>query len=56
MAKLSISIPDDLKELLESRAESEKVPVSHVVSDALKAYFKSMMWYGRMTSIQKGGD
>jgi len=39
LAKLSISIPDDLKELLEARAESEKMPVSHVVSDALKAYF-----------------
>lgn len=39
MAKLSISIPDELKQLLEDRAETDKVPVSHVVSEALKAYF-----------------
>lgn len=39
MAKLSISIPDDLKVQLDERADSENVPVSHVVTDALKAYF-----------------
>lgn len=39
LAKLSISIPDDLKELLDARSESENVPVSHLVTDALRAYF-----------------
>ena len=39
LAKLSISIPDELKEQLEARAESEKMPVSHVVTEALKAFF-----------------
>jgi len=39
LAKLSISIPDELKQLLEDRAETDKVPVSHVVSEALRAYF-----------------
>lgn len=39
LAKLSISIPDELKDQLEARAESEKVAVSHVVSEALRTYF-----------------
>lgn len=39
MAKLSISIPDELKELLDDRADKEHVPVSHVVSEALRQYF-----------------
>jgi len=39
LAKLSISIPDDLKALLDARSESENVPVSHLVTDALRAYF-----------------
>ena len=39
MAKLSISIPDELKELLDERADKEHVPVSHVVSEALRQYF-----------------
>ena len=39
MAKLSISIPDDLEQLLEERAAAEKLPVSQVVSKALRAYF-----------------
>lgn len=40
MAKLSISIPEELKELLDERAESDQVPVSHVVSEALRKYFE----------------
>ena len=39
MAKLSISIPDELKVQLDERADAEHVPVSHVVTEALKAYF-----------------
>ena len=39
MAKLSISIPDELKVHLDERAEAEHVPVSHVVTEALRAYF-----------------
>ena len=39
LAKLSVSIPDDLKELLDARSESENTPVSHLVTDALRAYF-----------------
>ena len=39
MAKLSISIPDELKVQLDERADAENVPVSHVVTEALKAYF-----------------
>jgi hypothetical protein len=39
LAKLSVSIPDDLKELLDARSESENTPVSHLVADALRAYF-----------------
>ena len=39
LAKLSVSIPDDLKELLDARSESEGTPVSHLVTDALRAYF-----------------
>ncbi len=39
MAKLSISIPDELKGQLDERADAENVPVSHVVTEALKAYF-----------------
>lgn len=40
MAKLSISIPEELKELLEERATADQVPVSHVVSEALRKYFE----------------
>jgi len=40
VAKLSISIPDDLKELLTERADAEHVPVSQIVSDALRSYFE----------------
>lgn len=39
LAKLSISIPDELKDQLEARAESEKVAVSHVVTEALRSFF-----------------
>ena len=39
MAKLSISIPDELKELLDERADKDHVPISHVVSEALRQYF-----------------
>jgi len=39
LAKLSISIPDELKVQLDERADAENVPVSHVVTEALKAYF-----------------
>ena len=39
MAKLSISIPDELKEKLDERSDAEGVTVSHMVADALKAYF-----------------
>lgn len=39
MAKLSISIPEELKDLLDERAEADQVPVSHVVSEALRSYF-----------------
>ena len=39
MAKLSISIPDQLKELLDQRAANDQVPVSYVVSEALRSYF-----------------
>lgn len=36
---------------------SQYIPRGHYTkSDALKAYFKSMMWYGRMTFILKGLD
>lgn len=40
MAKLSISIPEELKELLDERAEADQVPVSQVVSQALRKYFE----------------
>ena len=40
MAKLSISIPEELRELLEERATADQVPVSHVVSEALRRYFE----------------
>ena len=40
MAKLSISIPEELRELLEERATTDQVPVSHVVSEALRKYFE----------------
>ena len=39
LAKLSISIPDDLKELLDEKAGTDQVPVSYVVSEALRSYF-----------------
>lgn len=39
MAKLSISIPDELKAQLDERSEAEGVTVSHMVADALRAYF-----------------
>ena len=39
MAKLSISTPDELKAQLDERSEEEGVTVSHMVADALKAYF-----------------
>lgn len=39
MAKLSISIPDELKELLDGKARADQVPVSSVVSEALRSYF-----------------
>ena len=39
MAKLSISIPDELKAQLDERSDSEGVTVSHMVADALRAYF-----------------
>lgn len=39
MAKLSISIPDELKELLDGKARADQVPVSYVVSEALRSYF-----------------
>lgn len=39
VAKLSISIPEELKDLLDERAEADQVPVSHVVSEALRSYF-----------------
>ena len=39
MAKLSISIPDELKELLDGKARADQVPVSYVVSEALRGYF-----------------
>ena len=39
MAKLSISIPDELKAELDERSDAEGVTVSHMVADALKAYF-----------------
>jgi hypothetical protein len=36
---------------------TQYIPRGHYTrSDALKAYFKSMMWYGRMTFILKGLD
>lgn len=40
MAKLSISIPDDLKAQLDERAGAEHVAVSQVVSNALRSYFE----------------
>ena len=40
MAKLSISIPEELKELLDERAEADQVPVSQVVAEALRRYFE----------------
>ena len=40
MAKLSISIPEELKELLDERAAADQVPVSQVVSEALRRYFE----------------
>ncbi len=39
LAKLSISIPDELKDLLDERAGADQVPVSYVVSEALRSYF-----------------
>ncbi len=39
MAKLSISIPDELKALLDEKAGDDQVPVSYVVSEALRSYF-----------------
>jgi hypothetical protein len=39
LAKLSISIPDELKLQLDERADAENVPVSHVVTEALRAFF-----------------
>jgi predicted transcriptional regulator len=41
VAKLSISIPDELKVQLDERADAENVPVSHVVTEALRAFFGS---------------
>jgi hypothetical protein len=36
---------------------SQYVPRGHYTqSDILKSYFKSMMWYGRMAFLLKGGD
>lgn len=40
MAKLSISIPDELKERIDERAEADQVPVSHVISQALRTFFE----------------
>lgn len=39
VAKLSISIPDELKAQLDERSDAEGVTVSHLVAEALKAYF-----------------
>jgi len=39
LAKLSISIPDELKAQLDERADAENVPVSHAVTEALRSYF-----------------
>ena len=39
LAKLSISIPDDLDQLLDEKSKAAKIPVSHIVTEALRAYF-----------------
>lgn len=39
LAKLSISIPDDLDQLLDEKSKADKIPVSHIVTEALRAYF-----------------
>lgn len=39
MAKLSISIPDELQKKTEARAQEKGVTVSHVIAEALEEYF-----------------